>query len=263
MTTPALRPAATGTRSWFALARLHTRFQLLETVRVPIAMIGNLLFPGLAMLFFVVPIRDVANDPVASVTSVAQLGTFAVMSACLFSLGAGVSEDRALAFDPYVRTLPAAAGPRMAGRIVTAVVFCLGAQIPVVLLAVLLTSASASPAQVLGGIAMVPVVAVPFTLLGLAIGYSLSSKAAIAVTQATLFPLAFAGGLFMPPTLFPGWLDAFSSALPSRAARDLAVQVTTGVEGAASAPWVLLGWTVLFGALAVRAYRRDEGRRYR
>ena len=57
---------------------------------------------------------------------------------------------------------------------------------------------------------MVPAVAVPFLLLGLAIGYRLSSKAAIAVVQATLFPLAFAGGLFLPPEAFPAWLDAFS-----------------------------------------------------
>jgi ABC-2 type transport system permease protein len=250
-------------RGWFALTLLHTRFQLLETVRVPIALIGNLLFPGLAMLFFVVPIGAVASDPTASVASVAQLGTFAVMSACLFTLGAGVAEDRALAFDPYVRTLPADAGPRLAGRIVVAVLVCISAQVPVVGLAAFLTEASVTPAQLLGGIGMIPVVAVPFTLLGLAIGYTLSAKAAIAVTQATLFPLAFAGGLFAPPEIFPAWLDGLSQALPSRAARDLVVQATTGVEGGTSAPYVLAAWTVLFGVLAVVAYRRDEGRRFR
>jgi ABC-2 type transport system permease protein len=214
------------------------------------------------MLFFVVPIGAVASDPSASVASVAQLGTFAVMSACLFTLGAGVAEDRALAFDPYVRTLPADAGPRLAGRIVVAVLFCLTAQIPVVGLAAFLTQASVTPGQLFGGIGMIPVVAVPFTMLGLAIGYTLSAKAAIAVTQATLFPLAFAGGLFAPPEIFPAWLDGLSQALPSRAARDMVVQVTTGVEGGASAPYVLAAWTVLFGVLAVVAYRRDEGRRF-
>jgi ABC-2 type transport system permease protein len=243
-------PDLAAPRGWFALTVLHTRFQLLETVRVPIALIGNLLFPGLAMLFFVVPIGAVASDPSASVASVAQLGTFAVMSACLFTLGAGVAEDRALAFDPYVRTLPADAGPRLAGRIV------------VVGLAAFLTQASVTPGQLFGGIGMIPVVAVPFTMLGLAIGYTLSAKAAIAVTQATLFPLAFAGGLFAPPEIFPAWLDGLSQALPSRAARDMVVQVTTGVEGGASAPYVLAAWTVLFGVLAVVAYRRDEGRRF-
>lgn len=274
MTTPASAAAAPGTpppaattrpatRSWFALAWLHSRFQLLETVRVPIAVIGNLLFPAVALLFFVVPQPAVAGDPLVAVAAVAQLGTFAVMSACLFSLGAGVAEDRALAFDPYVRTLPAGAGPRLAGRIVTGVVFCLAAQVPVLAIAVLLTEASTSPWRLVGGLAMVPLVAVPFLLLGLAIGYALPAKAALAVVQAVLFPLAFAGGLFLPPESFPTWLDTLSQALPSRAARDLAVQVTTGYQGSALALPVLLGWTAVFAVLAVLAYRRDEGRRFR
>jgi hypothetical protein len=53
-----------------------------------------------------------------------------------------------------------------------------------------------------------------------------------------------------PPAAFPAWLHTLSLALPSRAARDLAVQVTTGTEGSAL-------------ALPVLAYRRDEGRRFR
>lgn len=261
MTTSTAAPAAR--RSWLSLAWLHTRFQLLETIRVPIAVIGNLLFPGVALLFFVVPQQAVASQPLVAVGAVAQLGTFAVMSACLFTLGAGVAEDRQLAFDPYVRTLPAGAGPRLAGRVVTGIVFCLSAQVPVLAIALLLTEASTSPWRVLGGLALVPVIAVPFLLLGLAIGYAMSAKAALAVVQAVLFPLAFAGGLFLPPELFPGWLDAVSHALPSRAARDLAVQVTTGAPGSAAALPVLLGWTAVFAVLAVLAYRRDEGRRFR
>jgi ABC-2 type transport system permease protein len=78
-----------------------------------------------------------------------------------------------------------------------------------------------------------------------------------------LFPLAFAGGLFMPPEAFPVWLDTLSKTLPSRAVRDLAVQVSTGVEAYALAVPVLVVWTLVFGALAVGAYRADEGRRFR
>ncbi len=255
--------APTTMPSWWRLAWLHTRFQVRETVRVPIALIGNLVFPALALLFFVVPQRSVADVPLVAVAAVVQLGTFAVMSSCLFTLGVGVAEDRQLAFDPYVRTLPAGAGPRLAGRIANGVAFCLLAQVPVLVVALLLTSASTTPARALGGLAMVPVVAVPFTLLGLAIGYALPAKAAIAVVQVTLFPLAFAGGLFMPPEVFPRWLDVISQGLPSRAARDLAVQVTTGAEGSTAALPVLLAWTAVFAALAVLAYRRDEGRRFR
>jgi ABC-2 type transport system permease protein len=85
-------------------------------------------------------------------------------------------------------------------------VFCLGAQVPVIVIALLLTEAS---------------------------------------------------------TDAPAWLDTQAQAQPSRAARDLVVQRTTGLAGYAAALPVLLGWTAVFAVLAVLAYRRDEGRRFR
>lgn len=252
---PALRP-------WASLAWLHTRYQFLETVRVPIAVIGNLLFPALALVFFVVPQDAVTSNPLASMAAIAQLGTFAIMSACMFTHGAGVADDRAQPFDTFVRTLPARPGPRLGGRVVNGLIWSYIALVPLVVIGALLTAATLTPLRAAGAVAMVVAVAVPFTLLGLAIGYSMSTKAALAVVQCVLFPLAFAGGLFMPPEVFPPWLDALSQALPSRAARDLVVQVTTGIEGSATALPVLLAWTAVLAALAVWAVRTDEGRRF-
>lgn len=262
-TTTAPRQAPPALRPWGALAALHARYQFVETVRVPIAVIGNLLFPSLALLFFVIPQSGITSDPLVSTAAIAQLGTFAVMSACLFTHGAGVAEDRAQPFDTFVRTLPARPGPRLAGRVLNGLLWAYLALVPLVLIGLLLTAATLTPVRALGAVVMVAGVAVPFTLLGMAIGYAMSTKAALAVVQCVLFPLAFAGGLFMPPDLFPGWLDAISQGLPSRAARDLVVQVTTGAEAGALALPVLLGWTAVFAALAVLAVRRDEGRRFR
>ena len=123
-------------RPFWALAVVHARFQFLETIRIPIAVIGNLLFPSLALLFFVIPQRAVADDPGIATAAIAQLGVFAVMSTCLFSFGVGVSEDRALPFDPFLRTLPAGAGPRLAGRVLNGVLWSYLALVPLVLLGV-------------------------------------------------------------------------------------------------------------------------------
>ena len=100
-------------------------------------------------------------------------------------------------------------------------------------------------------------------LLGMAIGYALPMKAAIAVIQVTFFALAFGGGLFLPPQLFPGWLNAVSQFLPSRQARDF---VIWAVQGGDITPltWLgLIGWTIVLLALVLLLFRRDEGRRYR
>lgn len=245
------------------LTALHARYQVLETLRIPVAVIGNMLFPSLAMFFFVVPQQEVAGNPVAATAAVGQLAMFSVMSTCMFTFGVGAAEDRALPFDPYVRTLPAGPMPRLLGRMLTGGFFALLGLVPLVVIGWLFTAATVTPGQFALAALVIVGVALPFLGLGLGIGYSTSAKAALAVVQVILFPIAFAGGLFMPPQAFPDWLDALSQALPSRAGRDLLVQTVTDLPAYAGALPVLLGWGVLFVAFALWAFRRDEGRRFR
>ncbi len=250
-------------RSTTALTALHTRFLVTETLRVPIAVIGTMLFPALALVFFVVPQSGVADDQGAATAAAAQLSLFAVVSVCLFSFGAGVAEDRATPWDPYVRTLPAGVAPRVLGRLLNGVVFALLGLAPVVLLAAVLTAASLTPLQALAGLLALLAASVPFLAIGLAVGYALPVKAAVPVAQVVLFPMAFAGGLFVPPEVFPSWLDGISRALPSRAGRDLVVAAVGGGGVGWVSVAVLAGWGVAMVALAAWAYRRDEGRRFR
>ncbi|GAA4719492.1 ABC-2 type transport system permease protein [Promicromonospora umidemergens] len=255
--------ATTQTQPFLALSWLHLKYQFLETVRVPISVIGNVLFPSLSMFFFVVPQTEVAGNPEWATTAVAGLGLFAVCSASLFTYGLGVAEDRQLPFYPFLRSLPAGPGPQMVARVLNGGIFSLFGLLPLILIGWLFTAATVTIGQLLAGIGTILAVSVPFVLLGMAIGYALSAKAALPVVQVILFPLAFAGGLFLPPQMFPGWLDAISQATPTRAGRDLLVQATTGAEAYTLALPVLAGWTLLFIALAVRSYRTDEGRRFR
>lgn len=245
------------------LVLTHTRFLFLETVRVPIAVIGTMLFPALSLLFFVVPQGSVAGDPVVATAAAGQLSLFAVVSVCLFQFGVGVSEDRSTPWDPFVRTLPAGAAPRMAGRMLNGILFGLLGVLPVVVLAALLTEASVTLSRLLLGMAALAVAAVPFLGMGLAMGYSLPVKASVPVAQVVLFPMAFGGGLFLPPEIFPEWLDRVSQVLPTRAGRDIVVPALVGGDVPARAVVVLVVWAVAAAALAAWAYRRDEGRRFR
>ncbi|MGH3909934.1 MAG: hypothetical protein ACRDRM_03795 [Pseudonocardiaceae bacterium] len=73
----------------------------------------------------------------------------------------------------------------------------------------------------------------------------------------------FCGGLFLPPDVFPGWLNGISQVLPTRGSRDLLVMVLTGTSPNHVAVATLISWTALLAALAGWAYQRDEGRRFR
>lgn len=209
------------------------------------------------------PQQAVVADPVVATAATAQLAAFAIASTCMFTFGVGVAEDRVKPFAPFQRTLPVGAVPPLAGRVLNGVVWSFIALVPLVVVGGTLTSATLTPARAAASLVTVIAIATPFTLLGLAIGYSMSAKAAIAVVQLTLFPLAFAGGMFLPPEMFPRWLDAISTFTPTRGVRELFVATTTGGPLDAKFVAVVLGWAVVFAALAVIAYRRDEGRRFR
>ncbi|MFU8872192.1 ABC transporter permease [Micromonospora sp. SL4-19] len=243
-----------------SLALTHARYQLLEIVRIPVAVVGSAFFPAAAMLFFVVPFAG--SDPVGATYATAAMITFAVMSANIFQYGIGVAEDRDQPWNPYTRTLPAGPAPRLAGRILAGLVMTYLSMIPVVVIAAVGTAARVTPMGFLLAAATVAVISVPFTLMGLAIGYSLPSKAAIVVAQVIFFPLAFGGGLLSGPDDAPGFVKAIAPYLPTRGAVELMWAATTDFRPELLAMVMLGVWVVVLAAVAGWAYRRDEGRRF-
>lgn len=245
------------------LTLLHAKYSLIETFRVPIAVIGTMVFPALALLFFVVPQRAVAADPVFATQAVISLSVFAVMANALFSFGLTIAENREKPWDPYLRTLPAPGIARVLAHVLSTGMLGLAAVLPVIVVGGLFTAATASPSRILAAVIALGVAALPFMLIGIAIGYALPFKAAIAVIQIVMFALAFIGGLFLPPVMFADWLDAVSRFTPSRQAREL---VIWAVEGGTLEWWVwagILAWIAVTLVVALALFRRDEGRRYR
>lgn len=242
------------------LTFLHAKYGLIETFRVPIAVIGSAAFPALAVLFFVVPQQAVAQYATQAVIS---LSVFAVMTNALFSFGLNIAESREKPWDPYLRTLPAPGLARVFAQVLSTGTMGIVSILPVILIGGLLTTAEAPPLRILAGVVALAAASLPFMLLGTVIGYAMPFKAAIAVIQIIMFGLAFLGGLFLPPMLFAPWLNAVSAFTPSRQAREFVIWAVQGGD----LPWWawagILIWTALALALALLLFRRDQGRRYR
>lgn len=249
--------------STLRLTLLHAKYSLLETARVPMALIGTFVFPALALVFFVVPQRVVADNPEYATQAVISMSVFAVMVNALFNFGMTTSQAREKPWDPYLRTLPAPAIARLLAQILAVGLIGILAIIPVIVVGGFLTAAEASPLRILAGVAALLAASIPFMLVGAAIGYSLSFKAALVVIQIAMFGFAFLGGLFLPPSMFAPWLDVASAVTPTRQAREF---VVWAVQGGTLEWWAwvgLLGWSVALLALALFLFRRDEGRRFR
>jgi ABC-2 type transport system permease protein len=243
-----------------SLTLVHARFQLIETMRIPIALVGNMLFPAVAMIAFVVPI--VGDDPQAATFATASMITYAVMSSNLFQYGVGVADDRTHPWDPYTRTLPAGPAHRFAGRILAGSAMTLMSLVLVVVIAAVATAATSTPLAFLAGVVTTVLIAIPFMLMGLSIGYALPAKAAVVAAQVLFFPLAFCGGLFSAPGGAPGFVAVMAPYLPTGAAAELMWAAVGDYPFHVTSMITVAVWAVALAALAAWAYRRDEGRRF-
>ncbi|MEV0623806.1 ABC transporter permease [Nonomuraea sp. NPDC050404] len=244
-----------------SLVLAHTRFLLLEQIRIPIGLLAGALFPAISMLAFVVPFT--ADDPRAATMSAASLMFFGAMSGALIGLSITVAQDREQPWDPYVRTLPAGPVPRFVARMLTTLAVMLVSVVPVLLVAVLFTSATTTPLRLLLGLVTLVAGAVPFMLMGLFVGHVLTAKAAITVSQLLYFPMAILGGLLLPPAILPDFIEVVSPYVPTRGVAELLWAITAGTTPDTVALIALAVWTVVAAVAAGWAYRRDEGRRFR
>lgn len=247
-------------RTQVRMALMHARYQLLRTMRIPIALVGTAFFPGASMLFFVVPATG--DDPVGATYATAAMVVFATMISNLFGHGIGVAEERQHPWDLYTRTLPSGPGPKFAGRLLAGLLTMVLSMVPLVVIAAVATEATTTLLGFLTGLVVVVLVSVPFTLMGLTIGYLLPIRAALTVVQLTFFPLAFAGGLFSGPDRAPGFIETIAPFTPTRGAAELMWTAVGDYDLNPVTAVSFVVWTALLAVLSVYAYRRDEGQRF-
>jgi ABC-2 type transport system permease protein len=236
------------------LAAAYVRARTLELARLPAFTIPTVAFP--AVLYLAVADRR----PGAAAAVMAGFAAIAVLGVSFFQFGVGIASERVSPWERYLRSLPAGPAPRIAGRVGAALLFAACSAGAVLLGGIARTGASLPPVRWAALAAVLVVGAVPFALLGTALGYLVPARAAVPVANVVYVPLAYAGGLWSGPDGHEGGLRLL---IPTRAW----AQVVWAAVGAGSlpavAPLVLGAWTAVFGALAAWAYRRDEGERFR
>lgn len=243
-----------------SLVLAHVRVQFRELVRIPAFMVPAIVLPALLYVIFGL---QRADDPVAANHVVAGYCAFALIGVVLFDFGVNVAVDREVAWEKFLRTLPVAAGQRLAARIVVALAIGVLSVVPILVLAALLTPMEIAPERLGLLLGVLLVGSIPFGLLGVAIGYTFSSKGASPVATLIYLPLAFVGGLWSSDDELPGPIQQVSDRTPTGAWFELLAWAVGGGPVPVDDAVVLLGWTVLFAALAAWGYRRDEERQFR
>ncbi|MGY1437786.1 ABC transporter permease [Streptomyces reniochalinae] len=96
-----------------------------------------------------------------------------------------------------------------------------------------------------------------FAALGVAIGYLATGDAVRPLTMLFYFGLAFLGGLWLPSSSLPGWVQDIGAWVPTHAYTALGQAVEVGHAPHLGDVGLLAGYLVLFASAAAWLYRRD------
>lgn len=218
--------------------------QVLLTLLIPVVLLVGLTLLGIVPL------------PEPRVATVAP-GVFAlaVMSTAFTGQAIALGFDRRYG---VIRRLAATALPRwllVAGRLVAVLGVVV---VQVVILGAIAVALGWRPvASGIGwAVLLVLLGCAAFGSLGILVGGTLRAEVTLAVANVVWFVLLLAGGIVIPVGQLPGPIGSVVQFLPSGAlAEGLRTALATGQAPGLTPVLVLLGWTVVATAVAVRAVR--------
>ncbi|MFY1633388.1 ABC transporter permease [Solwaraspora sp. WMMB335] len=245
---------------------LHARAHALDTLRMPAYWAPALGFPLVFFLLFgLVNARRFADLGLGSEYAITPFLLYTTLNVTVASLAAGVAADRENPWEQRLRLLPLSPLTRFAGRMLYVLAFNVISWIPLLVVAAFTTDLRLSLLAWPVWLGAVVVGAIPFGLLGMAIGYRLAPQPAMMLANLLFMLLAFFGGLFVPVDYLPTALHAVVPYVPTYQYQYFVLALIDRADHLIGPSWVaflLLAWTALFAVLARAAFRRDEGVRY-
>lgn len=230
-------------------------------VRYPSVTLPSFALPTVSYLIFGLP--AVRGSAIRADYVLLSFAAFAVLGIVMFQFGVGIAADRESPWERYVRTLPTPPSVRFAARLLVALVFSVASVLPLVVLAEVISPVDLTALQYLRTAAALFLGAIPLGLLGIALGYLLTDRGALPITNLLYLPLSYAGGLFgSSADALPGVAASVSPWLPTRQWSDILHDFALAGRIPTHPLAALAAYAVLFAVLAVVAYRRDESRQY-
>lgn len=204
------------------IIRIETGAEILKAMRAPQFIVPTLCFPvGFYLLFGIM----LSNDKDSAGYLLGTYGIFAMIGPAIFGFGAGVASERERGWLALKRAAPVSALSYVTAKMITTLLFGAIAIATIYLVA-----------GFVGGVALTRVQwallllvhlssALPFSLIGLILGLSLTSNGAMAMSNIVFMLLAVLGGLWFPTTMFPAFLQQLAIVLPSYHAGEIALHV--------------------------------------
>jgi ABC-2 type transport system permease protein len=245
--------------------RVEAWQEFLKLVRLPIFAATTVALP---LMFYVIFGITFAGEQARGVGVTTYMlvtyGAFGVIGAALFGFGVSVAVERGQGWMRLKRVAPMPPLAYFVAKVAMSLAVATIIVLAMFVLAATLGGVRLDPQQWAAvGLALIAG-ALPFSAMGLAFGYLVGPNSAPAVLNLVWLPMAFASGLWIPISQLPEVVQSVAVALPPYHFVQLALGTIGASEGGSPVVHAVavLGFTMLFLAVAAWGFRRDEGRTY-
>lgn len=250
----------------FALYAKEAKYELINKTRIPIYAISTVVFPLMFyVLFGIVLGRNEAGSSERATYALATMGCFGVMAVALFGFGVSLAMERGQGWLQVKRASPMPVGAYFLAKLFSAVVFSTVIMLMLLTVGILFGGVHLPFATAAKLVGILVAGSIPFSAMGLAIGYFAKPNSAPAVVNLVYLPMSFCSGLWIPLFLLPHGLQVLATFLPPFHLAQLALN-TVGLGTNPTPAWghveALLAFTLVCLGVAAWGYRRDEGKTY-
>jgi len=245
----------------------EAKYELLKNLRIPVYAISTVAFPLMFyVLFGIVLGRGNAVDRRDTATYVlATMGCFGVMAVALFGFGVSLAMERGQGWLQVKRASPMPVSAYFGAKLFSAVVFSTAIMLLLLSVGILFGGVHLPITTAAKLIGILVAGSIPFSAMGLAIGYFAKPNSAPAVVNLIYLPMSFCSGLWIPLFLLPHGLQTLAKFLPPFHLSQMALNAV-GLATNPTPAWghveALLAFTMICLGLAAWGYRRDEGKTY-
>jgi ABC-2 type transport system permease protein len=188
-----------------------------------------------------------------------SMATFGAMGG-VFSSGGRIAVERGLGWNRQLRLTALSSRDYVISKALTGYAVAIPSIVLIGLVGALAEHVSLAPGRWAGAAVSMLVCLVPIAILGILIGYLARPESMQAISGIMYSLLALLGGVWVPVETMPGWMRDVVETLPpywiAHAGRAAVEGHWIGWRGLGT----VVAWTLVLGALAARAYRRESDR---
>ncbi|HKT87648.1 MAG TPA: ABC transporter permease [Candidatus Sulfotelmatobacter sp.] len=244
----------------------EAKYEFMKNLRLRVYTASVLSFPIMFYVLFGLVLNSknaIAGTRVPTYL-IATYGTFGVMGASLFATAAGLASDRGLGWLQVKRASPMPPFAYFVAKIITSMIFSAIIVLGLFALGIGFGGVRMPVGQFAGLFGALVLGSLPFSAMGLALGYFTGPNSAPSTINLIYLPMSFCSGLWVPFMFLPKFVKQIALALPPYHLSQLAL-ATVGAGGHESAAthWeVLVAFTLICLGVARIGFQRDQEKMY-